>query len=69
MIKAITITLISAGVIGTGAHTFQPEALELTTGSALLEMSAKGLIIKTTDNPDFAISFRLKDERRLSFRL
>ena len=69
MFKITLITLISAGVVGTSAHTISPEAVELNTGPVMLEMGVDGFIVKASEKPDFAISLRTKNHQKFSIRL
>lgn len=69
MLKAITITLISAGVLGTGAHNLAPQSLNITAGSTQVIISADGVKTQTTDKPDVAFTLVKKDGHGFTIKL
>ena len=68
MIKATLITLISAGVLGTGAQTFTPQSLNVTAGHLQVEIGAQGLNVDVTAKPDFAVTSQATGEREFTVR-
>lgn len=68
MIKITLATLISAGVIGTGAHTFTPQSLNVTAGAVVFEAGNQGLKVDVAPTPDFAVSLTTKGDRTFTVR-
>ena len=68
MIKTITLSVIGAGLVGTGAQTFTPQALQLTAGSISIEAGVQGVNINTVNQLDFSITIKAKDERAFTIR-
>ena len=69
MLKATLITLMSAGAIGTGAHTFSPKGVEITAGSIIIDVSQTGLELDVAAQPDFAVTVKSHEDRQLTIRL
>ena len=69
MFKAIIITLIGAGVIGTGAQTFTPEKLEISAGMMVLEIGSDGLNMNVSDSSEFGVTLTTKGARNFMIRL
>lgn len=68
MIKMTLATLIGAGLIGTGAQTLTPKALDVTAGSVKIELAGQGFKIDTAATPDFAVTLKTKGERTFTLR-
>lgn len=68
MIKTTLITLIGAGVVGTGAQTFTPQSLNVTAGHLQLEVGAEGLNVDVTAKPDFAVTLETTGDRHFTVR-
>jgi len=68
MIKIALLTLISAGLIGTGAHTLSPQELELAAGSVSVTASSDGFETVVNTQPEYAIRLSLKSGRSIALR-
>jgi len=66
MIKTAIITLVGAGVLGTGAQTFTPQSLHMTAGAIVIGLDADGFQVESAENPDFAVTLKTKGERQFS---
>ena len=69
MIKALTLTLIGAGVVGTGAQTITPEKLEISAGGMVLEIGTAGLEMDVAETPEFGITLTANGDRQFTLRL
>lgn len=69
MIKLALISIVGAGVVGTGAHTLTPQTLEIAAGSVVFELGADGLEIDAAIRPDFAVTLTTKGDRAFTVRL
>lgn len=68
MIKITLATLIGAGALGTGAHTFTPQSLNVTAGSIVFEAGVNGLKVDVASIPDFAVTVTTKGDRAFTVR-
>ncbi len=68
MIKITLITLISAGVIGTGAQTLTPQTLDIAAGAMVVQLSSDGVNIDAAASPDFAVTLTTKGNRAFTVR-
>ena len=69
MFKAITLTLVGAGVIGTGAQTMTPQKLEISAGMMVVELGANGLNLDVANSSEFGVTLTTKGERHFTIRL
>jgi len=69
MFKAITLTLVGAGVIGTGAQTITPQKLEISAGIMVVEIGADGLNMDVSSTSEFGVTLTTKGERNFTIRL
>lgn len=69
MLKTTIITLAGAGALGTGAHTFTPQTVEITAGSIMMEVGGNGFNVDIAQTPDFAVTIKSKDDRQFTVRL
>ena len=69
MIKALTLTLVGAGVIGTGAQTMTPQKLEISAGVMVLEVGTSGLTMDVAETPEFGVTLTAKGDRQFTLRL
>ncbi len=69
MFKAITITALSAGVLGTGATTLTPQTLEISAGALIVEVGSEGLNFDVNAKPDFGFTLTTKGDRQFTVRL
>lgn len=73
MIKTMAITLVGAGIIGTGTQTLPteavaPKALEITAGTVVYEIGSQGLETKVATTPGFALTIRLVKDRTFTLK-
>lgn len=68
MVKITLITLMSAGIIGTGAHAISPQQVELAAGNLHLTASPAGLETDVKSDPEYAVKLRLKSGRYIAVR-
>ena len=69
MFKAIILTLIGAGVIGTGAQTLTPQKLEISAGVMVVEFGAEGLNMDVSTSSEFGVTLITKGDRNFTIRL
>lgn len=68
MIKITLVTLMSAGIIGTGAQTLSPQDLELAAGNVSVTVSGEGFETAVNTKPEYAIRLSLKSGRSVALR-
>jgi|GEM_PF-2453049 len=68
MIKITLLTLMSAGLIGTGAQTLSPQELELAAGNVSVMASSEGFETVMNTKPEYAIRISLKSGRSVALQ-
>lgn len=68
MIKTALVTLMGAGIIGTGSQTLSPQDLELAAGSVSVTLSAEGFETVVNTKPEYAIRLSMKSGRSVALR-
>lgn len=69
MIKALTITLIGAGVIGTGAQTVTPQTVEISAGVIAMEFGGEGFNVSVNETAEFGVTVSTANDRQFTIRL
>ncbi len=68
MIKVAIISLIGVGGLGLNAETVTPKSIELNAGAIVLSADAEGIKTDVSNESNFAVRIKTKNDRIIAIR-
>lgn len=68
MIKVAIISLIGVGGLGLNAETVTPKSIELNAGAIVLSADAEGIKTDVSNESNFAVRIKTKNDRVIAIR-